>query len=148
MPTKQRVRTNEERRPALAAQQSAGRGEEYPVRLLQPRPRDLAAQNRQLVSKHHDLKLLELTRAKTQRRNRKRATEQEIHKRDQQRCPPARSRTGSATLRPVPPQTPPGRIYAPDTVYSVFPRTAALERRSVFRTRLLKAIPRSRLTLE
>jgi hypothetical protein len=64
MPTKQRVRPNEERRPALAAQQPAGRGKEYPVGLLQPRPRDLAAQNRQLVSKHHDLKLLELTQRK------------------------------------------------------------------------------------
>src|ERR687891_519548 len=44
MPTKQRVRTNEERRPALAAQQPAGRGQEYAVGLLQPRPGDLAAQ--------------------------------------------------------------------------------------------------------
>jgi hypothetical protein len=55
MPTEQRVRANEERRPALAAQQSAGRGKEHPVGLLQPRPRDLPAQNRQLVSKHHDV---------------------------------------------------------------------------------------------
>src|SRR5918996_2429748 len=100
MPTKQRVRTNEERRPALAAQQPAGRGQEYAVGLLQPRPGDLAAQNGQLVPEHHDLKLLEPTRAKAQPRDRKRATEQQIHKRDQQEAPSTRWRTGSTTLWP------------------------------------------------
>jgi hypothetical protein len=63
MPPKQRVRANDGRPPALTAQQPAGRGQEHPVGLLQPRPRDLSAQNRQLVSEHYDLKLLELTRA-------------------------------------------------------------------------------------
>src|SRR6266498_3606943 len=88
MPTEQRVRTHEEGRPARPAQQPAGRGQEQSVRLLQPRPRELAAQNGQLMSEHYDLKLLELTRAKTQRRNRKRAPKQQIHERDQQGAPP------------------------------------------------------------
>ena len=44
------------------------------------RPCDLAAQNRQLVSEHHDFKLLELTRAKTQRRHRKSTPRQQIHR--------------------------------------------------------------------
>src|SRR6266496_4020952 len=40
------------------------------------------------MSEHHDLKLLELTRAKTQRRNRKRTPKQQIHERDEQEAPP------------------------------------------------------------
>jgi len=61
MPAKQRVRTDEERVLARSAQQPAGSSKEHSVLLLKPRAGDLAAQNRQLVSKHHDLKLLELT---------------------------------------------------------------------------------------
>ena len=61
MPAKQRVRTDEERLLARSAQQPAGRSKEHAVVLLKPRAGDLAAQNGQLVSKHHDLKLLELT---------------------------------------------------------------------------------------
>jgi hypothetical protein len=71
MPTQQRVRAHEER-PALSAQQLAGRSKEDAVTLIQPRTRDLAAKNREFVAEHHDLELLELARAQTQRRHRKR----------------------------------------------------------------------------
>src|SRR5439155_2442273 len=87
MPTKQRVRANEERRPARPAQQPASRGQEHPVGLLQPRPCDLPAQNRQLVTEHDDLKLLELTRTQPQRRHRERTPKQQIHQRDQHEAP-------------------------------------------------------------
>ncbi len=62
MPTQQRVRADEER-PALSAQQLAGRRKEDAVTLIQPRTRDLAAKNREFVAEHHDLELLELARA-------------------------------------------------------------------------------------
>ena len=87
MPTQQRVRANEERRPARPAQQPASRGQEHPIRLLQPRPCDLPAQNGQLVPEYDDLKLLELTRTQPQRRHRERTPKQQIHQRDQHQAP-------------------------------------------------------------
>jgi hypothetical protein len=71
MPAQQRVRADEERRPARSAEQSAGRGQEDTVTLVQPRMGDLAAKNREFVSEHHDLEFLELARAQPQRRHRK-----------------------------------------------------------------------------
>jgi hypothetical protein len=72
MPAEQCVRADEERRSARSAKQAAGRSKEDAVTLIQPRPRDLAAKNRELVSQHDNLKLLELVRAQPQRRHRKR----------------------------------------------------------------------------
>jgi superfamily I DNA and/or RNA helicase len=69
------------------------------------------------VAKHHDLKLLELTRAQTQRRDRKRTPKQQIHERDRQEAPSTKSRKGSATLRLVAPRSSPEagrRVYVPD----------------------------------
>jgi hypothetical protein len=100
MPAQQCVGSDEERLSARSAQQPAGRSEEHPVGLLQSRTAELTAKNRQLVSEHHDLKLLELTRAQPQRRHRERTPKQQIHQRDQQEAPSTRSRTRSATLRP------------------------------------------------
>src|SRR5262249_42413079 len=62
------------------------------VRLVQPRPGDLAARNREFVSEHHDLELLVLARAKTQRRERKRTPKQQIHQRHDHGAVPLRSR--------------------------------------------------------
>jgi hypothetical protein len=117
MPPKQSVRANDERPPALTAQQSAGRGREHPVGLLQPRPRDLSAQNRQLVSAHHDLKLLELTRAQPRRRHRERTSKQQIDQRDQQKAlqqiaSGKRDPTTAGATDPHP--VDPWRIYVPD----------------------------------
>ena len=66
MPTQQRVRADEERLPARSPQKPAGRSQEDTVAVLQTRAGDLPAKNRQLVSKHNDLELLELTRTQTQ----------------------------------------------------------------------------------
>jgi hypothetical protein len=55
----------------------AGRSKEDAVTLIQPRTGDLAAKNREFVSEHHDLELLELARAQTQRRHRKRTPKQQ-----------------------------------------------------------------------
>jgi hypothetical protein len=99
MPAQQRVRPNEEQALDLAAQQSARRGEEHPVSLIQLRTSDLAAKNRELVAQNHDLELPELTRAQTQRRHRERAPKHQIQERDhQERLPPGRERK-NATLR-------------------------------------------------
>jgi hypothetical protein len=50
MPAKQRFRGHEERRPARSIQQAAGRGQEETITLLQPRPTNLPAKNRQLMT--------------------------------------------------------------------------------------------------
>jgi len=80
MPPQQRVRTDEER-PARPPQQLAGRSKEDAVTLIQPRTGDLAAQHSQFVAEQHDLELLELARAQTQRRHRKRTPEQHVQQR-------------------------------------------------------------------
>lgn len=84
MPAQQRVRTDEERLLALALQESAGRGKEHSVSLVQARTGDLAAKNRKLVSKHHDLELLEVARTQPQRRNLKRTPEQQVQQQHDQ----------------------------------------------------------------
>jgi hypothetical protein len=82
---------------------AAGRSQKDPVGLLQTRTSNLTAKNRQLVPKHDDLELLELTRTKAKRRHRERTSKQQIHQRYQQgetpsdqdaeRGPTLRSRT-------------------------------------------------------
>jgi hypothetical protein len=72
MPAEQCVRADEERRSARSAKQAAGRGKEDAVTLVQPRPRDLSAKNREFVSQHDNLEFLELARAQPQRRHRER----------------------------------------------------------------------------
>jgi hypothetical protein len=89
MPAQQRVRANEERRPAPSAEQSAGRSQENAVALIQPRMRDLAAKNREFVPEHHNLELLELARAQTQHRHRKHTPKQQVQQRRDQKQPPS-----------------------------------------------------------
>jgi len=48
MPAKQRFRGNEERPRAI--QQAAGRSQEKTITLVQPRPSNLPAKNRQLMA--------------------------------------------------------------------------------------------------
>ena len=84
MPTQQRVRADEERLPARSPQKPAGGSQEDTVAVLQTRAGDLLAKNRELVSKHDDLELLELTRTQTQRRHRERTPKQQIHERHEQ----------------------------------------------------------------
>ena len=56
----------------MQAEQLARRSQEDTVTLVQPRPGELAAKNREFVSQHDNLELLELGRAQPQRRHRKR----------------------------------------------------------------------------
>jgi hypothetical protein len=58
MPAQERVRADEERRPARSAERAAGGSQEDTVALLQPRLGDLAAKNREFVPQHHNLELL------------------------------------------------------------------------------------------
>ncbi len=82
MPMQQGVWTHEERWPS--SEEPAGCSEKHTIGILQTRANDLAAKNRELVSKHDDLELLELTRTETQRRHRERTPKEQIHKRDKQ----------------------------------------------------------------
>ena len=65
----------------------------------QLRPSDLTAQHRQLVAEHHDLQLLELLRAKTQRRELQHAAKHEVAERPQQRPAPPWATRRAPTLR-------------------------------------------------
>jgi hypothetical protein len=90
---------NEERRPARPAQQSTGRSKEHPVCLVQPRTRDLAAKNRQLVAQYHDLELLELTRAQPQCRDRQYTAKQKVQQRYDQAAASLHPNPKKPTLR-------------------------------------------------
>ncbi len=118
MPAQQGLRTDEKRLPAGPAQKPAGRGKKDPICLLKTRTGDLATKNRQLVSKHHDLKLLELTRPRTQRRHRERPPKQQVHQRHNHEQTPSTRTDDKPTLRPRNQPTPTspratGWIYAP-----------------------------------
>jgi hypothetical protein len=80
------------------------RGKEHPVSLVQARTRDLAAKNRKLVSERHDLELLELARARPQRRHRKRTPKQQVRQRHDQEAagPPAYRRSRLYGREPAP----------------------------------------------
>jgi len=83
----QGVWTHEERSPS--SEEPASCSEKHRIGILQTRTNDLAAKNRELVSEHDDLELLELTRTETQRRDRERTPKEQIHKRDtQEQTPP------------------------------------------------------------
>jgi len=83
------IRANEQRVPGSAAQKAARRSKEDTIGVLQPRTSNLTTKNRKLVPEHHDLELLELTRAQTQRRHRKRTPKQQIHQRHKQEQTPS-----------------------------------------------------------
>ena len=55
MPSQDRFRRDEERRPALSVDEACLRGDERPVRPGEPRLCDLAAEHRHLVAQHQDL---------------------------------------------------------------------------------------------
>jgi hypothetical protein len=54
MPSQQGLRLDEEASPASSRQQSAQSSEHCPIRWLQSRAAHLAAQDGNLVAKHHD----------------------------------------------------------------------------------------------
>jgi hypothetical protein len=147
MPTQQRVQANEERRPARPAQQPASRGQEHPIRLLQPRPCDLPAQNGQLVPSttiSSSLNSRERSRSAataSARRNSRYTSETNT------RRPPPRSRTRSATYGPS------LRAAGPDASHDGFtyptPATAVHLWRKVPRGSLGRAhVPSSRVVAE
>ena len=78
MPTQQRVRADEQRLPRTVPREAGWPQPERHGGLRQTRTSDLAAKNRQLVSKHNDLELLELTRTHTQRSDGERTLKQQM----------------------------------------------------------------------
>jgi hypothetical protein len=96
MPTQQRVRTGR-RTTGSSAQQLPGRSEEDAVTLIQPRTRDLTAKHREFVAEHHDLELLELAGAQTQRRHRKHTPKQQVQQRHHQEATPSTRVKGGPT---------------------------------------------------
>ena len=103
MPAKQRLRSHEEGAPALTGQEAAGGREERPIRRPKRRTSDLAAQNRELVTKHHDLELLELFGATAQQGQLDQPAQGEVEKRGEQARPPGSKGQSRATLRRRPP---------------------------------------------
>ena len=92
---------------------------------------DLAAKNRKLVSKHHDLEFLELTRAQPQCRNRQHTPKQQIQQRHDQPAasPPESEEANSTIANPAPTPTLGARwIYVPHGVAEI-PAPRALQQR-------------------
>jgi hypothetical protein len=58
VPAQQRLGRDQEARPAGAGQHAADRGEQRPVGGLEPGPRDLAAQDGELLAQDQDLEIL------------------------------------------------------------------------------------------
>ena len=58
MPTQDRVRSDEEDRPAVTAEHASERGEDRSVDGFEAGPGDLALQHRELVAQHEDLDIL------------------------------------------------------------------------------------------
>jgi hypothetical protein len=79
MPMQQGVWTHEERWPS--SEEPAGCSEKHTIGNLQTKANDLAAKNRELVSKHDDLELLE---SRERKRSAASASAEQIHKRDEQ----------------------------------------------------------------
>ena len=67
MPTKQGLRGDEERRPAPPGQQQVCGSQKGAIGRPESRPRDLATQDRELVTEYDDLELLVFGRAETER---------------------------------------------------------------------------------
>jgi hypothetical protein len=99
VPAKQRCRRDDERLPVRARQQPTSSGEEDSIGGPQLRPSDLSTQHRELVAEHHDLQLLELVRAKAQRRELQNASKYEVTERPDQEPAPSGRRDGRTTLR-------------------------------------------------
>ncbi len=85
MPAKQRGRRNHKRAPARSWQEPAGGSEKDSISRPKLKPSGLPAQHRQLATEHHDLQLLELLRAKTQRRELQHTPKHDIAERPEQR---------------------------------------------------------------
>ena len=89
MPAQERVRRDEERAPTLARDEPAGSGQERSV----PRPKrgasNLAPKKRELVAKHHDLKLLELLGAAAEHDKPDQTLQSDVEERSEQAQPPA-----------------------------------------------------------
>jgi len=72
------VRRDEERVPALARNAPARSGKERPISPPKRRPRDLAPKDREFVTKHDDLELLELPGAAGKRDKLKQSLQSDV----------------------------------------------------------------------
>lgn len=115
MPPKQRRWRDEERSPARPRQQLTCGGKEDSIGRRQLRSTCLSAQYRELVSEHHDLKLLEILRAGTQRHELEHAAEHQVAERPEQEPTPRDQRDRRTTLRPTHVSQTQNRINAPHT---------------------------------
>ena len=84
MPAKQRLRRNQEHRPALPRQQRAGGGEQHPIPPPQRRPLDRPPQHRQLMSQHRVLHL-QRGNARASAEHPKESPHSEVHQEEQHR---------------------------------------------------------------
>jgi hypothetical protein len=87
VPAQQRVGPDEQRAPARAREEPAGRRQERSIRWPQLGPPCLATKDLELVARHDDLELLEVLRAKAQQDQREHPPQSEVEKRHQQLRP-------------------------------------------------------------
>jgi hypothetical protein len=80
---------------ACSCRSCASCREEHPIAHRQRRPTRLSARHRDLVPEHHNLKLLELVRAQSQRQKLQRAAERQIAERPEQEPAPQDQRDGA-----------------------------------------------------
>src|SRR6266508_6490492 len=84
VPAKQCLRLEREDCPRGPRQRAAQRRQQRAIRPRQLRPRDLPAEDRQLVAEDEDLQLLRATRPPQQPHQREQVPDNEIHKRPEQ----------------------------------------------------------------
>jgi hypothetical protein len=106
MPAQERLRANEERPPGAPGQQAAECRQQQPVRRGELGPRDLPAQDRQLVSQHQDLQLLRALTASEQHDQLKQTADHDIHQRPQHARPPRGGRADAIPPEAEPPGSP------------------------------------------
>jgi hypothetical protein len=80
-PPQQRRRRHDPMREQFSGQQPGPGREEHPVSRRQPRPADLSAQHRRLVSQDQQLDVLGRLTSTTKDNQRKRSTSQQVHQR-------------------------------------------------------------------
>jgi hypothetical protein len=104
-----------DRPPALPRQQPTRRGQQRSMS-CEPRTLNLAAQHRQLMSKHDDVEFLELVRARAEKHELQQAAQGEVAQRPEQQPFLGIRWTGRPTLRAIPSPQPRDRVNAPHTL--------------------------------
>ena len=105
VPTQQCLRLDREGCPGRPGKRPAQHRQQRPISPRQPRPRRLAAEDRQLVAQHEDLQLLRATRPPQQPDQREQVPDNEIHERPEQTALPPPQHKAMNLASPTPRRT-------------------------------------------